>query len=558
MNLWALVGGPLATPSGERREGFFRWDSRDRQAALLVAVVAVAAGVALRSRFLASWDSVLFALALSRFDVAASRPQAPGDPLYVGLGRLFQLAFPDANDALVALSIVLTAAAAVLLFAFVRRFASGGTALGAALAYLASPVVLFNASIATSYPGDAVLALGMAMLAWSARHRPAPWQPWALGALFAVATGYRQSLGVFLAPLAVYGLLPDRDWKAFARRAGKAAAVAIPVAALWAVPLLRASGGLAAYLRWNAIQSQEAVLADPAWVGGWGAVADHAGRLGYYLHWDAFGWLLCLLVAGIAALLVGRPVAEPGARPWLLLAVWVLPAALFYALVFSGWDRGPLGYALVLLPALWAAAAFAVDAAFSAWRASSAHPRLSRWAPVGAALCLLLPVPGLAVAALDLHQREVAGHDAWMEAWSRLPATYPPTNTTILGSYSWAFAAWQFANYTVWGVKPVGPHGRADWDSLVQARGREVDQDWYRVRAGPPPGTRHPIPNGTQNVVLFDFQFAGENGGPRTLRPDVQVEERFLPSGWRILLFHPDPGRPAIEDYLVPTPNQPL
>src|SRR2546422_275845 len=59
-----------------------------------------------RSRYLYDVDSVNFALALDHFDPAVHQPHPPGYFLYVCLGRLVRSIIPDANDALVAISVL--------------------------------------------------------------------------------------------------------------------------------------------------------------------------------------------------------------------------------------------------------------------------------------------------------------------------------------------------------------------------------------------------------------------------------------------------------------------
>ncbi|HEX2065327.1 MAG TPA: hypothetical protein VHI93_00805, partial [Candidatus Thermoplasmatota archaeon] len=141
------------------------WSRRvDGALVAALAAAALASRWPLRARTLTSWDSVLFALALEDYDVGASRPHAPGYPVYVALGRLAHALVPDANLALVVLSILLTAAAACLLYALCRRFAARGPSLAAAVLFLCSPAVLFNSVISTSYPGEAALGVAVAWL----------------------------------------------------------------------------------------------------------------------------------------------------------------------------------------------------------------------------------------------------------------------------------------------------------------------------------------------------------------------------------------------------------
>ncbi|HEX2066835.1 MAG TPA: hypothetical protein VHI93_08490, partial [Candidatus Thermoplasmatota archaeon] len=118
----------------------------------------------------------------------------------------------------------------------------------------------------------------------------------------------------------------------------------------------------------------------------------------------------------------------------------------------------------------------------------------------------LLPAPHMAASGLSLVEREVAAHDDWAAAWQGLAAEYPASNTSLLASYSWAFALWHFPDHRSWSYTPVGPHFSPHWCLTMEAHQRRSDLDWYRVRAQGPPGVRHPIPANVSNVVLLDFQ----------------------------------------------------
>ena len=81
---------------------------------LLIVMVALTRLV-FRSRYLYDLDSVNFALAMKRFDPHVHQPHPPGYFLYICLGRLFNIAFHDANLALVVISILASCAALVVI-----------------------------------------------------------------------------------------------------------------------------------------------------------------------------------------------------------------------------------------------------------------------------------------------------------------------------------------------------------------------------------------------------------------------------------------------------------
>ena len=126
------AGLPIATL------GQMPWDRR-HTAALLVCAVGITRFL-FRSRYLYDIDSVNFALALNRFDPSVHQPHPPGYYLYVYLGRLAQLIFPDANTALVAVSILASCAAAGLIFALADSWFGRTAAVSAGLIFLVSPL----------------------------------------------------------------------------------------------------------------------------------------------------------------------------------------------------------------------------------------------------------------------------------------------------------------------------------------------------------------------------------------------------------------------------------
>jgi hypothetical protein len=96
----------------------------------------------------------------------------PGHPLYMLLGRLFTLVFPDPVIAVHLMSAVSGAAAIALFYVVVRMMSAGRTAatLGA-LALALSPLFWSQTAIAEVYtPLISIMLLGLALLLYSSRH----------------------------------------------------------------------------------------------------------------------------------------------------------------------------------------------------------------------------------------------------------------------------------------------------------------------------------------------------------------------------------------------------
>ena len=105
-------------------------ESRIGQYAVLAAAVLVTR-VLFRTKLLYDLDSVNFATGMQRFDVTVSQPHAPGYYLYIVLGRLFSLVLPDANNALVAISVVFSCLAVIAIHRLTEELYDRNAALAA-------------------------------------------------------------------------------------------------------------------------------------------------------------------------------------------------------------------------------------------------------------------------------------------------------------------------------------------------------------------------------------------------------------------------------------------
>jgi 4-amino-4-deoxy-L-arabinose transferase-like glycosyltransferase len=545
-----------------RRPWSWRWEA---PLAVLLGLATLALRWSQRSRTPYTVDSVLFALATERYDVMALRPHPPGYPLFVALGKaLLPAAGGDAHAALVLESALFSAVAVAALYALVRQWGSPRAALACALLFAVAPAFAFNGTVALSYTAEAAAGIVVALLAWRAATRPSPGRLAALGVAWALAVGVRQSLFLFLAPLVGLALLglplrrPRRaDLRALALRAAVAGSASLAAALAWFLPMAAATGGVAEWRRATRLQSDHVVFADAVWRRGAAALQEHWDRLAFFLHWEAGLLAPMLAVLAIAGWLVRRrrrAPSEPG--PWpegagLLLAAWLVPALLFYLLVFNGWERGPIGYVLTLLPGLYAAGVLLADHGLR--RLAAAQPaRLARGLSAFGLVLLLLPLPPLASEGADLIGREAHAHDRWAEAWQRLEEDYPAGSTAILAWQSWSHVQWAFPDHLAWTYFPsYKVPGQTDWALVFAMRHREHEGRFIDMYLEGPGRPEHPIPPEVRTIVLFDFQLAGENGQTRRIDPAIPVEEAHLSNGWRILLIRPE-GRPTVESLFAP------
>lgn len=527
-----------------------RWDT----AAILGLVALVAVRWSDRARWLLSWDANTFALALERYDVHALHPHAPGYPVYVALARIVHVAIRDANDALVALSLLFTAAAIAGAYALGRALAGRGVGLAAATLLLAAPVAYVHSVTANAYAAEMACSVLVAWAAWGAHHAPTPRRVAVLAFALAASIGVRPSLAIYLGPVAAWAALrPPWDLRAQARRLVPAALVGVAVCLAWFVPMTTLSGGYAAWREANRLQSAQVVFAATLYNAGWPALVDNLERLRLFLRWE-----LAFVAPAVSALLLVGVVhrhADPWPRPrWggpgVFLALWLAPASLFFATVYSGFNEGPSGYVLAVLPGLLLAACMA-----GAWGL-----RRLAWTPRAAgalaAAALLLGAGGLALHRYDVADVGYKEHDAWAERWSHLPEAFPPSNSSIVALWNFAFVWTNFPDYTTYNYRPPG-QGPGEFPPVLlvqEAKDHEATPDWYDAVKASHDRRPHPLPDGTRHLVLFDFQLAGENGGPRRVLPDVTVREAFLPDGWRVLVVDTTSQRPNLEDYFSADP----
>lgn len=313
---------------------------------------------------LEDYDSINFALGLREFDPARHQPHPPGSPVYIALGRL--LLAP-----IVGLWPSLGRAEAEALTLALWSAAAGAVALVAAAHVFAalnleprtqSPIPDPRSRI--PHPGSAIIwptaLLAAAPLFWISGLRPMSDLPGLAAALVAQALALhgrthrrRLLLGACAAGLAagirvqtIVLTLPMLGLVAWQARAGwRPMAAFAGAGALWAVPLVVASGGLDGYLRALGSQAGE----DFAWVSMlW--LEPTPRRLAFALY-ETFvlPWGSPVLAAGVAAAAAwgGVLVLVRARRTLVLPLVAFAPYALFH-LLFQ--ETLTVRYALPVLP----------------------------------------------------------------------------------------------------------------------------------------------------------------------------------------------------------------
>ena len=242
---------------------------------------AAAALVVLLSRVLTMprtfWESdeLLFAAGVRNFDPWSSHPHPPGYPLYIGLGKLFNLFTDDPFLALRALSIVSCVIGFLALSATFRQLLDDADlAVCGALLFYFSSAVLVHATLPLS-DSPALMFIALMLLVW-ARHsclasadRPGGQTGMSgqherdaigLGLACSAAVGTRPQLAIVLVPLFIALLLWTRDLRKIAAGAISFAVLSIA----WFAPLMDAAGGWGKLMLWESRQAAYVVQHDAA------------------------------------------------------------------------------------------------------------------------------------------------------------------------------------------------------------------------------------------------------------------------------------------------------
>jgi hypothetical protein len=384
---------------------------------LILFVLSVATRVPFASKLLYHLDSVNFALALERYDLTVHQPHPPGYFLYVMLGRLLHLVLPDANQALVALSIISTSLSVALIALLAEEMYDRRSGMIAGSLALTSPNLWFHGEVALSYGVEACFSALVGLLCWKiyqGRHG----YLWVAVVSLGIAGGIRQSTAVFLFPLVLYSArnVPrPRLWAALV--------VLAVVSMAWFVPMIIMTGGWEAYNGalgelWRYSTGHNTVLDR-----GWEAFTLYARSLYNFTFFSCGGGLVALGFAGY--LLLRRKSSLDGIRNQGFLAVWALPSILFYLLIYIH-PKNP-GYALIFTPPLLLFSTRAVicisDHLAGVTARRLTYPLLT--------LILLANVSIFLFSSYPVSRREIKSNDETITAVVSRLHSFDPTTTAI-------------------------------------------------------------------------------------------------------------------------------
>ena len=437
-----------------------------------VFVLGVATRVPFRGQVLYHWDSVNFALATVRFDVAEGQPHVPGYILYVALGWLGNLVTHDPQVTFVWLSVLFGGLSAAALFYLGLAMYDRRTGIVAALFLLASPLFWFYGEVALPHVVDTFFTILTAYLlyqAWGGR------QGYLLAAapILAVAGGIRPQTVLFLGPLCLLGAARARPRVILA-----AAGLLAACSALWLAPLLWLAGGCGRYLEVASAFSQAFHYWEPtyrllrgdasAFLTGGAKLVSYAG---YAVGLAALPPLAYALRSRMAARTL---VVDPRAR---FLATWITPAALFYLFVHMGQQ----GLVFAFLPALLLLGAGS-SAALLGERYLGRVNLLVAFAALTVALHAAVFILAPEHLSGPIGQRlltwsTIRNLDSrYLGMVSTIRAEFRPERTILVGA-DWRHAGYYLPEYRLVRLPTVGPDGemvasmgRGDVDRPISAR----------------------------------------------------------------------------------------
>jgi len=309
-------------------------------------IVAIISRWAYRSQYLFHWDSVQFALALDKFDIALHQPHPPGYIFYIWLGRLVNYFAHNANIAFIIIGIIFTILGLVGVFYLTRYvFKNNFATYLATILYLINSSVWFHGSIAEVYIVESVIALWVVFMIYHTWKNPTLPNIVISSVLLGLLGGFRQVTEIALIPLFVYVLVSIRaNFKQYLMAvAGWGVANLI-----WFAPIVASAGGLSNY--WATIYklSRVVFIGDFLKVGVWPKLVDN-------LRYQIQALRLTVLAEIVVLFLVAAPYLIRGAGAkykikWSEIWFWALAIGMLLLIPALTLATNP-GY--VLAPAIF-------------------------------------------------------------------------------------------------------------------------------------------------------------------------------------------------------------
>lgn len=332
----------------------FMMDSRKIQVYLAFFVLTIVTRIPLHSEYLYEWDSVHYALAIEKFDIAQYHPHPPGNPLFVLTAKLFNIIFNDANKAIVFMNIGLSALTIVLVHSIAKNMFNNVVGIISSVVLLFNPIFWFYGEIASAYASEAFAAALIAYTSYKLIQGDTKIHYLYISTfVFGLMCGVRLNIILFLFPLWIFCVVMYRNEKfgifiALSRML-KVLPYFIFAVFIWFIPMILKTGGISKYLELSKeiffrASRETSIL--------FGAdVNTYYSMLINFIKWNMTGaWVVLFLfplyffVNSDRRSLLERVTEKRG----LFIALWMLPALIFHILIHIP----KAGYIMTYLPAI--------------------------------------------------------------------------------------------------------------------------------------------------------------------------------------------------------------
>jgi len=337
-------------------DGSGRFHLRGARGEVIGALAVLVVRLATLPRTLWELDEVLFAAAVRRFDPWLSHPHPPGYPLYVGLGKLFNIFIRDPFTSLVALNVITSFLAFVALSRAFRLYLDDeDLAICGALLFSFSATVVLHGPLAFS---DSPAMLFVALTLWSTAalggrtYSPPTLPAITLGIAASAAIGCRPQLLVPLLPLCLYAIAQTRSAKKFLIAIAAFTATSL----IWFIPLAAAAGGLTRLIEWETRQAAYVAAHDAQLSRGARSLGMLAARFIAHPWGPKTIAIPVLLLAAIGAVILLRK--RP--RAFIPLALFGITHLAFELTTMDPADAARYSIPLVAIVAAFAAAGLAI------------------------------------------------------------------------------------------------------------------------------------------------------------------------------------------------------
>jgi len=308
--------------------------SRNNIALSLFLITAFLRWLFFETKFI-DYDSVNYAFGTISYSIANTRPHLPGSPLFVMAIKLLSYLTGNIHIAFEIVVVLFSSAGITVAYLFFKKIFKDTLAEKLAILLLLNPLVWYYGSVTEIYSFDLFFSALFGLLLLSSKKYRAFWMP----LLLAFGAGFRISSSVFFLPVFIYLILKDSKITEVKKRAFYGVISGVVVFLFWFIPMIISVGGLSSYFKLY-------LLDNP--------IPPHSilNTLFNFIQYSIF--LLAPVLVFILDYAIEKTKIEEIKRclrnlkiEAKILAVWVLPALLFF--IFFHYSKG---YILLLLPPL--------------------------------------------------------------------------------------------------------------------------------------------------------------------------------------------------------------